>query len=61
MTQHKKRKNKMVRLNPKEKTPIKGKYPNIDEMNFLINNDLPLNNENGRKQFNKKNNGKGVK
>jgi hypothetical protein len=47
----------MVRLNPKEKSPIKGKYPNIDEMNFLINNDLPLNNE----KFNRKNNGKGVK
>ena len=57
MTQHKKRKNKMVRLNPKEKPPIKGKYPNIDEMNFLINNDLPLNNE----KFNRKNNGTGVK
>ena len=57
MTQHKKRKNKMVRLNPKEKPPIKGKYPNIDEINFLINNDLPLNNE----KFNRKNNGTGVK
>ena len=57
MSMKKKRKNKMVRLNPKEKPPIKGKYPNIDEINFLINNDLPLNNE----KFNRKNNGKGVK
>jgi hypothetical protein len=51
----------MVRLNPKDKPPIKGKYPNIDEIDFLINNDLPLNNENGRKQFSKKNNGEEVK
>jgi len=61
MTQHKKRRNNMVRLNPKDKPPIKGKYPNIDEIDFLINNNLPLNNENGRKQFSKKNNGEEVK
>ena len=51
----------MVRLVKKSIKSTKAHYPNIDEMNFLINNDLPLNYKNGRKRFNKANNGKDVK
>ena len=61
MTTPKKRKNKMIRLNPKAKPAPKGQYLDVDEANFLINNDLPLNYKNGRKQFSKKNNGEEVK
>lgn len=60
MTQPK-RKNKMIRLQPKSKPAPRGQYLDVDEANFLINNDLPLNYKNGRKQFNRKNNGKKVK
>lgn len=56
-----KRKNKMVRLIKKSTKPTKAHYPNVDEMNFLINNDLPLNYKNGRERFSKSNNGKDVK
>ena len=51
----------MIRLQPKSKPAPRGQYLDVDEANFLINNDLPLNYKNGRKQFNKSNNGKGVK
>jgi len=61
MSQQPKRKNKMIRLNPKSKPTPKGQYMDVDEANFLINNDLPINYKNGRKQFNKNNNGKKVK
>ena len=64
MTQHKnkKRRNSMVRLNPKQKSVSpKGEYVDIDEATFIIENNLPLNYKNGRKRFNKSNNGKGVK
>ena len=58
---NKKRRNSMIRLNPKQKSAPKGKYPDVEEVEFLINNNLPFSYENKREQFNKKNNGKGVK
>ena len=51
----------MIRLKPKAKPTPKGQYLDVDEANFLINNDLPINYKNGRKQFSRSNNGKKVK
>lgn len=61
MSPQPKRKNKMIRLEKKAKPTPKGTMLDVDYANYLINNDLPINYDNGRKQFSKSNNGKKVK
>lgn len=51
----------MIRLKPKAKPTPKGTIIDVDYANYLINNDLPINYDNGKKRFNKSNNGKDVK
>jgi len=53
-----KQNNKMVRLHFKEKTPERGEYADIERIDFLINNELPLNDKkHGKKHFSKRVNG----
>ena len=61
MSPQPKRKNKMIRLEKKAKPTPKGTIIDVDYANYLINNDLPINYDNGKKRFNKSNNGKDVK
>ncbi len=61
MTPRPQRRNKIIRLNPKTKPTPTGQHMEVEEANFLINNDLPIDYRKERKQFSKSNNGKKVK
>ena len=53
-----KQNNKMVRLHFKEKAPEREEYADMERIDFLIQNGLPLNNkEYGKKHFSKRVNG----
>ena len=53
-----KQNNKMVRLHPKEKAPEREEYADMERIDFLIQNGLPLNDKKyGKKHFSKRVNG----
>jgi hypothetical protein len=58
MSPQPKKKNKMVRLTPKSKPPQKAVVYDIDRVNWLINNNQSLIEDNGKHKFSRKNNGK---
>jgi len=58
MSPQPKKKNKMVRLTPKSKPQKKAEVYDIDKVNWLINNNQSLIEENGKFKFSRKNNGK---
>ena len=57
MSPQPKKKNKMVRLTPKSKPQKKALVYDIDKVNWLINNNQSLIEENGKYKFSRKNNG----
>lgn len=57
MSPQPKRKNKMVRLTPKSKPQRKAVVYDIDRVNWLINNNQSLIEDNGKHKFSRKDNG----